>query len=113
MKLSFLLTSLELVCIIVCVRGGLRSRADGSLEVNDPLEVIYDDESSHRHGVEMKAYHHEETRAKDQSSSHVSAYSRQLVNDPLSPGISSAALRMSCFNSQRAVLISESVIFVR
>lgn len=136
MKLSVLLTSLELLRIVTCVRGGLRSVAPGALEVNDPLEVVYNDESNRRHELERKTYYHEEELAEDQSpfdaydplvvlyedehhieetlpegqsSSHASAHGRRLGGDPLSTGITSAALRMSCLNYQRAVLISESV----
>ena len=137
MKLSVLLTSLELLRIVTCVRGGLRSVAlGGTLEVNDPLEVVYDDESNRRHEHERKTLYHEEKLAEDQSpfdaydplvvlyedehhieetlpegqsSSHASAHGRRLGGDPLSTGITSAALRMSCLSYQRAVLISESV----
>ncbi len=142
MKLSLLITGLDLLRIITCVRGGLRSLDHvGALEVNDPLEVVPIDESNRWHELEWKTYHHEEEQAEDQlpfhaydplevlyvdedhieetlaeeqSSSHATAHDRRrLGGDPLSTGITSAALRMSCLNNQRAVLISESVISIR
>ena len=136
MKSSFLLIGLELLCIVTCVHGLRAVAPGGALEVNDPFEVVYDDESNRRHELERKRYYHEEELAEDQSpfdaydplvvlyedehhieetlpegqsSSHASAHGRRLGGDPLSTGITSAALRMSCLNYQRAVLISESV----
>jgi hypothetical protein len=110
MKLSVLRTSLELLCIIDSVRGGLRSLPVGTLEVDHPPEMVFDEESSHEHTLEWKEYDREKVLVEGRSPSHASAHSRQLGGDPLSPGISSAALRMSCNNYQRAVMISKSVV---
>ena len=112
MKIPVLFTSLELLCIIDSVRGGLRSLPVGTLEVDDPLEVVYDKEISYRHKLERNDYDHEEERVDGLSPSHASAHSRQLGGDPLSPGISSAALRMSCNSQQRAVMISKSLVTI-
>jgi hypothetical protein len=112
MKLCALFTSLELLCIIYSVRGGLRSLPVGTLEVDDPVEILYHNDSSHLQNLEWKGHDYEEKMVESHSPPHASAHRRQLGGDPLSRGISSSALRMSCNSNQRAVMISKSTVSI-
>jgi hypothetical protein len=127
--LSLLLAGLELLHIITCIQGDLKPLTPcGNLEVNDSLDVFYDNKSSRQHELERKTYHHKEKLSTDQlpfhaydplkvfydddnnlkeklaegqSLLHASAHHQQLEGgDPLSTGISSAALRASCLEDQ-------------
>ena len=101
MKLSFLLSSLYLVC----VKGGLRSSTQNNLAVTDPNEVVYDDASSHRHELETN-YH----REMYDENVHGLLHSRILASDPLLPGIS-VTTRSNCSNNRRGVRIGEGAVY--
>ena len=77
MKSALLLISLQLLCRVVNVQGGLRSPTETTLDEEESIQSLYDSESSHRHGLQTKPHH--EKQSNTHPLLHAPAYARNLI----------------------------------